>query len=219
MGEQPRRALVFAGGDELPTDAVIDLPADALVIAADSGVERAQAVGRAVDVAVGDFDSCDPAALARAEAAGTRVERHPAAKDATDLELALDTARAAGARRVTVVGGHGGRLDHLLANATLLAAPAFADLEIDARMGPALVTVVRTTASLSGRVGELLSLLPVGGPAVGVRTEGLRYPLRREDLAPGTTRGVSNEFTDPVAVVALDAGVLVAVQPAHWREP
>jgi thiamine pyrophosphokinase len=219
MGESARRALVFAGGDNISPVPVADLPADALVIAADSGVERAQSVGRSIHVAVGDFDSCTPAALARAEADGTRVERHPAAKDATDLELALDTARAEGAGYVTVVGGHGGRLDHLVANAVLLAAPAFTDLRIDARMGTALVTVVRSEASLPGEVGELLSLLPVGGPAVGVRTEGLRFPLHREDLPPGTTRGVSNEFLEPVAVVALDAGVLLAVQPEHWSEP
>jgi len=218
MGEQARRALIFAGGDELSPATVADLPTDALVVAADSGVERAQTVGRAIHIAVGDFDSCAPAALAQAEADGARVERHPAAKDATDLELALDTARAEGAGHITVVGGYGGRLDHLLANAVLLAAPAFAGLRIDARMGTALVTVVRTESSLPGDVGELLSLLPVGGPAVGVRTEGLRYPLHVEDLPPGTTRGVSNEFLATVAVVTLDAGVLLAVQPEHWRE-
>jgi thiamine pyrophosphokinase len=219
MGEAARRALVFAGGHPLVPDSVADLPTDALVVAADSGVERAQSIGRAIDIAVGDFDSCAPAALAQAEAAGARVDRHPAAKDATDLELALDAARAEGARRVTVVGGHGGRLDHLLANAALLAAPAFADLDIDARMGPALVTVVRSEVTLTGRIGELLSLLPTGGPAVGVRTGGLRYPLRGEELPAGTTRGVSNEFIEEVALVTLDAGVLLAVLPEHWSAP
>src|SRR5262245_53430482 len=103
MGEPARRALVFAGGDPLVPEAVADLPADALVIAADSGVERAQSIDRAIDIAVGDFDSCSPVALTQAEAAGTRVDRHPATKDATDLELALDVARAEGARAVTVV--------------------------------------------------------------------------------------------------------------------
>ncbi|MGH9026640.1 MAG: thiamine diphosphokinase [Acidimicrobiia bacterium] len=215
----PRRALLFAGGDAPPADLSRELPDDAFVVAADSGVEHALALGRAVDVAVGDFDSCSPAALPEAKAAGTRIERHPSAKDATDLELALDAARAAGARRITIVGGHGGRLDHLLGNALLLAAPAFADIDLDALMGPARVVVVRAETSLPGRVGELVSLLPIGGPAVGVTTRGLRFPLRREDLHPGTTRGVSNEFTEPEAVVALETGVLLAVQPEYRGQP
>ena len=64
------------------------------MIAADGGVDRALALGLHVDVAIGDFDSVTAAGLAAAEAAGARIERHPAAKDATDLELALDAALA-----------------------------------------------------------------------------------------------------------------------------
>src|SRR6185295_1025335 len=98
--------------------------------------------------------------------------RHPAAKDATDLELALDTARALGAQRIVVLGGHGGRLDHLLANALLLAAPSLADIEVVAQMGPARVTVVRHEATLHGRPGDVVTLLPAHGPARGVVTDG-----------------------------------------------
>ena len=65
-----------------------------------------------------------PAALATADGHGHPVERHPAAKDATDLELALDAAISRRPGRIHVLGGHGGRLDHLLANALVLAAPA-----------------------------------------------------------------------------------------------
>ena len=58
-----------------------------------------------------------------------------------------------------------------------------------------------------------MSLLPAHGPARGVRTTGLLYPLAEEDLDEGSTRGVSNEFAQPVATVTLAAGVLLAVQP------
>ena len=59
------------------------------MIAADSGLDHATALGFAVDLVVGDLDSADPAAVDAAVAAGAAVERHPEAKDATDLELAL----------------------------------------------------------------------------------------------------------------------------------
>jgi thiamine pyrophosphokinase len=134
-------------------------------------------------------------------------------KDATDLELALEAARARGALRVTVVGGGGGRLDHLLANVLLLAAPRFGDLEIDALLPPARIAVVRSHNSLFGRPGELCTLLPAGGPADGVTTTGLRYPLRDERLPAGTTRGVSNLFVETTATVSVRSGVLLAIQP------
>ena len=47
------------------------------VIAADKGLEHALALGLDVTVAVGDFDSASPEAVAAAEAAGVRIERHP----------------------------------------------------------------------------------------------------------------------------------------------
>lgn len=205
--------IVVTGGDPIDPAELGRIPEAALVIAADSGVELAQALGLPVHLAIGDFDSVDPRALRTAEAAGALVERHQAAKDATDLELALDAALARRPSRVHVVGGHGGRLDHLLANALLLAAPAYAVVELVAHMGPARVTVVRTEATLLGRPGDLVTLLPAHGPACGVATRGLLYPLVGEDLQPGSTRGVSNEMTATHAVVRLASGVLLAIQP------
>jgi thiamine pyrophosphokinase len=183
------------------------------VIAADSGLDHAHELGVAVDVVVGDLDSVDPDTLAAAELAGTIVERHPTAKDATDLELALLAARDRGALEIVVVGGHGGRLDHFLANALLLASPALADVRVRARIGDADVFVVRDRVELTGAPGALCSLLPVGGPAEGVRTEGLRFPLAGETLFPASTRGVSNELVATAATVSLEHGVLLAILP------
>jgi thiamine pyrophosphokinase len=214
-------AYVFAGGDAPGSGALADLDGlngQVLVIAADSGLAHARAAGLGVDVVVGDLDSVDPVDLEDAAAAGTTIERHPADKDATDLELALATARRCGARRVVVVGAEGGRVDHFLANALLLAAPAFADLEIEARLGRGTTSVVRgggPERELRGAEGDLVTLLPVGGAAQGVHTEGLRWALRGETLAPGTSRGVSNELVVPVARVRLASGVLLAVQPGE----
>jgi thiamine pyrophosphokinase len=192
----------------------VTLPGAATVVAADGGLDRAVALGLRVDVVVGDLDSVTQEALAAAEAAGTRVVRHPAAKDATDLELALDEAVALSASRVLVVASAEGRLDHLLASLLLLTAERYARLELDALAGDALVHVVRSERRLGGSAGELLTLVPLGGPATGVTTEGLEYPLAGETLEPGTTRGVSNVFTGADARVALASGVLLAIRPA-----
>ncbi|MGQ0430884.1 MAG: thiamine diphosphokinase, partial [Microthrixaceae bacterium] len=213
------QVIVVTGGDAVDAARLTDLPLGALVIAADSGIDQALALGLHVDVAVGDFDSVSPDALRRVRAAGAEVERHPEAKDETDLELALDAAIERGARRVHVLGGHGGRLDHFLANALLLASPRYAGVEIVAWMGAALVTVVRDAAALMGRPGDLVTLLAVHGPATGVTTEGLRYPLDGDVLLPGSTRGVSNQLLDTTARVSLSDGVLIVVQPGPGRRP
>jgi thiamine pyrophosphokinase len=222
-----RAALVLLGGPDAvvggpwtTAEAVAELLGGAepdLVVAADAGLHRAAAAGLHVDVVVGDLDSVDPDALAAAEASGTAVERHAEAKDHTDLALALDRARAAGVDRIVVVGGVDGRLDHLLATALVLGSPRYAPVEVVAAVDRARLRVVRAgrPATVRGQPGDLVTLLPVGGPALGVRTEGLLYRLDGEDLDTGSTRGVSNELVAPAATVSVSGGVVLAVQPGE----
>ncbi len=209
--------VIVAGGHPLGGPHP-DLPAAAFVIAADGGIDRADALGLQVDLAIGDFDSVTPAGLKAARAAGALVERHPVAKDATDLELALDAALARTATRLVVIGSDAGRLDHLLGSALLLGNERYAAMEIDAFLGAARLHVIRGTRTLSGVPGELLSLLPVHGPATGVSTSGLEYPLHGEALPAGTSRGISNVFADREARITVESGCLVAVIPAPEHE-
>jgi thiamine pyrophosphokinase len=214
MGDETT-VVIFAGGDPLTGDVPALVPRGATVLAADSGLHAALDHGIAVDLLIGDLDSVDPARVDPAVTGGMAVEQFPSAKDETDLELALTRAIELGARRIVVIGGHGGRLDHQLANALLLTSERFASAAVEAHFERSRAHVVRSDLSIEGRVGDLLTLLPVHGAAHGVTTEGLRYPLRGETLRAGSTRGVSNELTATRASVHLDAGVLLAITPTE----
>lgn len=205
-------AIILAGGDPVDRELADQLPADAFVIAADSGLALADTLGLMVHVVVGDMDSVDPSSLADAEAAGTELERHQPDKDATDLELALRSALRRGARRVFVVGGTGGRLDHLLANAALLGADWLAEAKVVWLANGIRAEVVHDETELDAAPGELVTLLAVGGDAVGVSTRGLRWQLDSELLEARSTRGVSNEFVVDSATVRVESGVVLAVQ-------
>ena len=212
----PVAVVVGGGGAPTVTRAGLgDLGPDPLVVAADEGLEHAVALGLDVGAVVGDMDSVAPAALVAAEASGTDVDRHPVAKDETDLDLAIDRALAARPGRLVVVTGTGDRLDHALAVALSASAPGRPAVPTEAWIGPAHLWVVRAGAEvrLPGRPGDLVSLLPLHGPAGGVTTSGLLYPLADEDLPAGSSRGVSNEWVEAAATVRLRDGVLVAVAP------
>ncbi len=203
--------VVVAGGHASPAS-IPELPADATVIAADGGVDRALALGLHINLAIGDFDSVTPEGLAAAEAAGTRIERHPVAKDATDLELALDEAISHDPARIVVLGSGGGRLDHLVGSLLLLGSERYASAEIDAYLGSAVVHIVRDTRDLAGAPGEVVSLVPLHGSAV-VTTRGLTYPLVAETLGAGSTRGVSNLFATETASVTVERGAIAVIRP------
>lgn len=211
MLEDPTTAVVLAGGDAVHLDQIEDIPDDAYVIAADSGLDQARRLDLMVDLIVGDLDSVSARALADAE--GIPIEQYPTDKDFTDLELALDAAVRLDADRVIVLGGHGGRLDHFMGNAAVLTAPALRNRRVEWLAGYAHVYVVNRWTQLHGSVGATVSLLAVGGPATGIVTQGLRWPLESEVLEPWQARGLSNQFSSPVATVNVESGILLAVIP------
>lgn len=197
-GDEPRLDSGGAGGFDL-------------VIAADGGVDVARRLGRPVDLVVGDLDSASPGGLDWARSCGARIERHPAAKDSTDLELALARA-CAEAQSVHVIGSLWGRVDHAAAGLAVLASDRWSHVAVSASIDGARVDVVRGRRALGGRAGELLSLVAVGGPA-RVTTTGLEYPLEKSLLDPAEARGISNVIVTPPPVVEVSSGAVLAIRP------
>lgn len=208
------RALVVLDGDPLGSDAwLAGLARSAdVVIAADGGASRLASAGRRPDLVVGDMDGLPAEAQRDLERAGATLERHPAEKDRTDGELALDAAVRRGADEIVVAGAFGGaRLDHLAGNLMLLAAEDFAAIDV------ALVTERATFRSIvgpgilevDGMPGDWVTLAALSETARGVATDGLRYPLRHEELVRGSTRGVSNELTGRRGSVEVGEGLLL----------
>ena len=215
--------IVVSGGVAKGELTGIAIPVSRHVIAADSGADTAFELGLRVDELIGDLDSVSPEVQERVVSSGGRVHRHPEAKDATDLELALAAAvtQEPPPRRVFVLGGGGGRYDHLLGGAFVLASPNWAGADstqthVEGWLGRSKFTVIRGRAVLEAMApGELVSLFAMGGSAHGVTTSGLLYELRGEDLEPGTSRGQSNEFVQTRATVAVSDGAILAIQPGE----
>ena len=207
------RAVVVANGDVDPADRA-HLEGAMVVVAADGGALALERWGVVPLAVVGDMDSVDEETLARLAARGAAVERHPRSKDRTDLELALARVIATGADEVVVLGAFGGsRLDHGLANAMLLADPAYAAIDLRAVRGPVTVRALRGPGRrvLEGAPGDGVSLVPLGD-VTGVRTEGLVYPLAGEPLPLGGARGVSNRIRATPAAVSSELGVLLIIE-------
>jgi thiamine pyrophosphokinase len=208
----PDTVAVFAGGAPVDPALCAHLADVDYVIAADSGLHAADSLGFRTDLLVGDLDSVDPAAITDAP---FEIDRYPRDKDHTDIVLALNRARDLRPRRLVVVSGGGGRLDHAFGNLLILASADYARMQVDAFIGTARLAVIRDRRDLSGPRGRLISLFAVDGPARGVTTSGLRYPLSDDVLEPLSSRGVSNEFLGGPASISLTSGTLLSIQPGE----
>jgi thiamine pyrophosphokinase len=216
------KAIIVADGDvHASTDLEPDLlggDADGppLVIAADGGALRAEAIGLRPDLVVGDIDSLAPATVERLRGAGIEIEVHRRAKDESDTELALRAAVTRGAQQLVLLGALGGlRPEHTLANVLLLCLPELAGREVRIVEGASSLRVIggagAATIEIHGRPGDLVSLLPLSEPVEGVTTNGLAYPLHDEPLHQGPSRGLSNEMTTDACTIATRTGRLVVI--------
>ena len=210
------RALIFVNG-ELPdpgaTRGIIQ-PEDVL-IAADGGARHALKLGVIPTVIIGDLDSLSEAEVRVFNEMGVHILRYPPNKDETDLELALQHAIKSAYQPIIIVAALGGRLDQTIGNLALIADAESIELGVRVDDGLTEAFFLTTKATVHGKVGDIVSLLPWGMPAEGVSTDGLVYPLTKETLLPYRTRGISNQMLADTAKITVKRGTLLCV---HHRQ-
>lgn len=183
------------------------------VIGADAGARMCLRLGRVPDLAVGDFDSADPALLSDLAAAGVPVERHPSAKDESDLDISVAAARARGKRTIALTAAFTDRIDHTLAaiGAFLRCADdATCSIEEPSFIAHVLSAEGRAQIDLSVPVGGTISVVALGGRAI-VSSGGLRYPLADTMLEPMSSLGLSNQASAPTQHVRVASGTVTVI--------
>lgn len=182
-----------------------------LLIAADGGANALFQIDLLPQLVIGDLDSLSSETRLWLEANRVEIQRFPAEKDETDLELALLLAAQRGAERIWVLAAFGGRWDQSLANMALLALPELENRDVRLIDQTQQAFLIRTEREIEGQAGDTLSLLPLGGFAHGVSTQGLYYPLHEASLHFARARGISNVIIEAPAKVSVREGLLLAV--------
>ena len=210
------RAVIFVNGQFHDAEiARSRLRNDDYIIAVNGGTHHALSIDVVPHAIIGDLDSLDLQEETMIRAASARILRFPSRKDETDLELALRHAVEQQADSILLLAALGGRLDQTLGNLMLLTLPCLQGIDAQIVEGAQTAFLIRDRAPIHGRPGDIVSILPIGGDAVGVSNEGLEWPLRRETLPSGTTRGISNILTASEGAISVERGMLLCVVTHH----
>ena len=209
------RVIIFANGvlrDE--TQVQEKLRPDDVILAADGGVLHCLRLNLVPEEVVGDFDSLEKEDIAKLEAQGVALYRHPRRKDETDLKLALNRAMEREPDSILIFGGLGARWDMSLSNLLLLTQSDFSAPTIQFIHEHQTLFLLQAgqTLNLAGERGDTISLIPLCGDASGITTQGLEYPLDDSTLHFGSSRGVSNVIQAEGARIKLKEGLLLVVQ-------
>lgn len=177
------------------------------VIACDAGYIHAQRADIVPNVIIGDFDS-----YLGDLPGGVEIIRTKPEKDDTDTMMALKLAIRRGYRRIMLVGALGGRIDHMLANISLIAFAATKGADLQIVDGHHQIFAVRDGKRRVPRSSwRNLSVFAFDTECTGVTLRGVKYPLEGAVLTNTFALGVSNEFTEDIAEISVESGILIVV--------
>jgi len=182
--------IIFTGGDGPAPETVKKLicqeAKDALLVAADSGFTAAVKAGLQPDWVIGDMDSIDdPECLALLPQ--ERVIRFERDKDFTDTELAVSLADEKGCGDIWIIGGGGGRLDHLFGIRSLFERDIFPRRWITDTADIRCIEAGSKEQGAEKRGGSfvcevlekeaVVSVFPLGAGPWEAKSSGLKWPL------------------------------------------
>jgi thiamine pyrophosphokinase len=182
------------------------------LICADGGARHVHALGLTPDLIVGDMDSLDGELQRIFVEKGSRILRYPQAKDETDSQLALEMAFMMAPDEIRIYGALEARIDHTLANLSLLLAAADKGIETRLLNEWCEIFLIRHRAVIEGGIGQTVSLFAFGADVTGVTLAGFEYPLSDATITLARPIGVSNCLTATQGVISVRSGDLLAVR-------
>jgi thiamine pyrophosphokinase len=182
------------------------------IICADSGAGYLRAIGMVPHVIIGDMDSLAPDMLEYFKERGSRIIRFPEGKNETDTQLALEYAFSIAPDEIYVFGAFGTRIDHTLANVSLLALGLKKGIQIKLIDEWCEAFIVSHEYAIQGESGQTVSLLPFSDMVTGITIDGFEYPIKDGAMEIGTPYGVSNRLVAARGVISVKSGHLLVIR-------
>jgi len=184
---------------------------DPVIICTDGAAERMREIGRVPHMIVGDMDSIRLETLSHFEEKGSRIVRHPERKDETDTQIALECAFEMAPERIRIFGALGGRIDHALANISLLVMCVERGIDTKIVDEGCELFVINDSCAIEGRKGDTVSLLPLSSDVRGITLDGFEYPLESAIMEIGVPYGISNRLNGTTGTISVDSGYLLVI--------
>lgn len=205
------KAVVISGGNPLSRENALSyLKETDFVVCADKGIEYALSYGVNPDLAVGDMDSVDSAALLKIDK--SKIILSSAEKDFTDTHLAVIKAIEAGADDISIICATGLRSDHSMANIRLLLIIDEAGAHGRIADDENIITLCTDKTIFKDKTGTTVSLLALSDDTRGIALDGFKYPLDNVSAGLAWTTGISNVIISSKAEITLESGKLLVFE-------
>ncbi len=166
------------------------------------------------DYIIGDLDSIKPKTLSYYKNKKVIIKKNPD-QYKTDLEKALDLAISKKFKNISIIGFSGMRFDHSVNNLSILKR-YYKKANIRVYDNTFEMFIISKSAEFEYKKGDVISLIPLP-EAKGVKTSGLKYPLKNETLTFGKREGALNEATGDYVKIEIAKGELLVFRKSKKK--
>lgn len=166
---------------------------------------------------VGDFDTAAPELVEYYQTqTDIPIRRFNPVKDSTDSQIAIELALELGSSEITLLGGTGTRMDHVLGNiqSLMLAKKKGMSCVILDEYNRIQLIDGETRLKKSEQYGKYVSLLPLTTEVTGVDLTGFKFNLTGHTFTSTGSAGlgVSNEIIEDTAEIRVKSGIFVLIE-------
>ena len=206
------KTAIICNGQVTDYEYSMDIIKDAdYIICADGGTRHAYKMGICPDLIIGDFDSTNGFYLEHYKKMGVKIQEYPRDKDKTDSHICILKALDFSSE-IVLLGVTGSRLDHTLANISLLKLGLDKNIKMYIADEQNEIYLINDKITIRGKPGELFSLLPLTPRVEGIKVCGARYELDEAVMEIGDPYGTSNVFGQESVEIKIEKGYLLVIK-------
>lgn len=211
-----KKCIIIANGKS-PTKKVVDYFIEkgfSTIFCADGGANSAKKLGIVPDFIIGDLDSIDTATI-KHFSSKSKIIKYARQND-TDVEKCLKYAIRKKYKEVVLLGVTGDRLEHTICNLGIVI-KFFSKIKIHISADNSFLSAYNIPVVIKSKINEIISFYAFDKHTF-ITSNGLKYPLKKSNLAFGKKESTSNVSTSETIELKIIGGIVFIIRDFNFMK-
>ena len=178
------------------------------IIGVDNGAQHLFNRSITPNVILGDLDSINPSLLKQIKTMEVEIKSYESNKDKTDFELAIDSITNSNDKKIYLIGGEEGEVDHLFSIFSIISNYKFAKNLTWFYQDKTII--FKQNISIEMEKGSKFSIIPITN-LKHLRITGAKWELNEEDINSGSSKTLRNISNSDVLKINCESGLFCVI--------
>ena len=178
------------------------------IIGVDNGAQHLFNRSITPNIVLGDLDSIDPLLLNQIKTMEIDIKSYESNKDRTDFELAIDSIKNPNDKKIYLIGGEEGEVDHLFSIFSIISNYEFAENLTWFYQDKTII--FKRNISIEMKKGSRFSIIPITN-LKHLKITGAKWELNEEDINSGSSKTLRNISNSDVIKISCESGLFCVI--------